>query len=366
MSPSLLVLQTLLCLAPPPPPPADAPPSDTPDDEVAPIPIEPGKQPGTPGVDDLPRDERYDPILPYGEARDPGEDIEYADETPPPPEIEYADETPPPPEIDYDQSHQRPAPADEAIEREGDEQDDIGRRGFQGRAESPQRFLIELKFGPYLPDIDRKYTGDGLGPYATVFGEQGDDGRATGQPKKGVFSVLGFEWQFYHLGGAFSLGTTIGLFRDKAQALQDEPDDEGNYRNKADNATFNVVPITVLLGYRFELLADRFRVPLVPYARAGLGYGFWWATKGGRGDISTTMDGQKTRGGSLGWQANLGLMLRLDFIDRASAVDLDRNTGVNHTYLFGEWQFSRLAGFGSDKRLSVGDDTFTVGFAVAF
>lgn len=362
MSVTSLVLQALICLAPPPPPPADAPS----DEEIAPIEIEPGTPPPADESDELPLDERYDPVLPYGEPSDPGEGLEYADETPPPVELEYADETPPPPELDYDQSRQREAPPKEALRRQGDEEDDLGKAGYQGRAESKQRFGLELKFGPYLPDIDRSYEGAGLGPYANVFGVQGDDGIATAQPKKGLFSALGFEWQFYHLGGSFSLGTTIGMFRDKAQALQLEPDADGNYRNKADNATFNVVPITLLLGYRFELLADRFKVPLVPYARGGLAYGFWWATKGDRGDISTTMDGQKTRGGSLGWQANLGLMLRLDFIDRASAIDLDRNTGVNHTYLFGEWQFSHLDGFGSPKRLSVGDDTFSVGFAMAF
>jgi hypothetical protein len=360
-----LVLQALICLAPPPPPPDDVPSSE---DDIAPIEIEPAQPSEQPGSDsdDTPRDERGDPILDYGEAKDPGEELEYADETPPPPDLEYSDETPPPPELDYDQSRQRQPPSEEALDRQSDQKDDLGRRGYQGRQESPQRFLLELAFGPYLPDVDRAYDGAGLGPYANVFGEQGDDGLAVGQPKKAVFSSIGFEWQFYHLGGAFSLGTTIGLFRDKAQALQLEPDADGSYRNKADQATFNVVPITLLLGYRFELLADRFKVPLVPYARGGLGYGFWWATKGGRGDISTTMDGQKARGGSVGWQAHLGLMLRLDFIDRTSAVDLDRNTGINHTYLFGEWQFSHLDGFGSDKRLSVGDDTFLVGFAVAF
>jgi hypothetical protein len=120
----------------------------------------------------------------------------------------------------------------------------------------------------------------------------------------------------------------------------------------------------LLLGYRFELLADRFRVPLVPYARGGIGYGFWWEKKGGR--ISTNDAGQKAHGGSFGWQVNLGLMLRLDFIERGAAYDLDRLTGINHTYLFGEWQFSHLDGFGSDKAMSVGDDTFTVGLAVAF
>ncbi len=371
---SLLLLALLA--APPPAPPPDveevegeaAPatdPEDVPEGPDAPAAPESGAQPDE--LDRLPRDERYDPILPYGETPEETQ-LEYAEETPPEPtdSLEYAEESPPPPEFEYDQTRQRTAPTDKAVARESDQNDNLGKPEFRGRQASPQRFAIELKFGPYLPNVDKRYTGDGLGPYAMVFGETDDNGVAIDKPKQGLFTVLGFEWQFVHLGGPFSLGTTIGFFRDSAQALQIEPDEDGNVRNAADKTSFVVVPVTLLLGYRFELLADRFRVPLVPYARGGLGYGFWRANKGDRGDISYTEDGQKTHGGSWGWQVNLGLMLRLDFIERAASTDLDRLTGINHTYLFGEWQFSRLGGFGSEKRMEVGDDTFTVGFAVEF
>jgi hypothetical protein len=324
-------------------------------------PAEPVEQP----VEELPRDERYDPILPYGETKPPPE-VEYAEETPPPPELEYAEETPPPPELEYDQTRQREPPSEEALAREGDEADDLGKDKFRGRQESPQRFLIEVKFGPYLPDIDKRWTGAGFGPYATIYGRTDDLGVATKPPRQRLFSVLGFEWQFYHkLGGPLSLGFTVGYFGDSAQALIADGVPAGeNVRSEADTTRFNIVPLTLLLGYRFELLADRFRVPLVPYARGGIGYGFWWEKKGGK--ISTNDAGQKAHGGSIGWQVNLGLMLRLDFIERGAAYDLDRMTGINHTYIFGEWQFSHLDGFGSDKAMSVGDDTFTVGLAVAF
>ncbi|HLT37693.1 MAG TPA: MXAN_2562 family outer membrane beta-barrel protein [Enhygromyxa sp.] len=313
---------------------------------------------------DLPRDERYDPILPYGETP-PEQELEYADETPPQPELEYADETPPPPELGYDQSRQRQPPEDEAIERQSDLVDKPGEEHFQGRQASPQRFALEIKFGPYLPDVDARYQGDGFGPYATIYGRTDDSGMTVDQPRKGVFSVLGFEWQFYNLGGPFSLGTSIGYFRDSADALIDEPVMDGeSLRSSADKTNFHVVPITLLLGYRFELLADRFRVPLVPYARGGVAHGFWIEKKGGK--LVTNAAGQQSRGSSWGWQVNLGLMLRLDFIERAAATDLDRLTGINHTYIFGEWQFSRLDGFGSDKAMSIGDDTFLVGLAIEF
>ena len=313
---------------------------------------------------DLPRDERYEPILPYGEAPDTAE-VEFADETPPPPEVRFADETPSDPELRYDQSRQRRSPSETAIRREGDESDELGQEQFEGRQESPQRFAVEIKFGPYLPSVDRRWTGEGFGPYATIFGRTNDRGETTRAPRLGLFTVFGFEWQFAHAGGPFSVGTTIGYFRDRADALIAEPEpDADTVRAGADRTVFHVVPITLLLGYRFELLADRFRVPLVPYARGGVAMAPWRSTKGG--ELTRNEAGQRSLGVSWGWQVNLGLMLRLDFIERAAAVDLDRQTGINHTYVFGEWQFSRLDNFGVGNAMAVGDDTFLLGLAVEF
>jgi len=329
-------------------------------DEPNPAPFKRDRDPAK----DLPKDERHDPILPYGENPEVPE-LEYAETTPPPPELEYAETTPPPPELAYDQTRQRPAPADEALERESDLEDEPGQEKFVGRQASPQRFLVEIKFGPYLPNIDGRWTGAGFGPYTTIYGRTDERGVAIREPRQGLFSVAGFEYQFANFAGPISIGVTVGYFRASADALIDDPVAAGEYtRSTADRTVFSIVPVTVLLGYRFELLADRFKVPLVPYVRAGLAHGFWLEKKGG--NFSTNSAGQQSRGSSWGWQANLGLMLRLDFIERAAAIDLDRMTGINHTYVFGEWQFSRINGFGSDKAMSVGADTFLVGLAIEF
>ena len=213
--------------------------------------------------------------------------------------------------------------------------------------------------------MDDRYTGPGLGAYAEIFGETNERGVAIDEPRRRVMSKLGFEWQFVNLGGPLSLGTSVGFFRDSAQGLlADTTFDDPTVRSSADRVRFNVLPVTLLLGYRFELLADRFRVPLVPYAKGGLAYGFWWATDGNR-DVAVDDNGVKGRGGSLGWQANLGLMLRLDFLERSAARALDSNTGINHTYLFGEWQLSRMDGFGDLlNKVQVGDDTWYLGIAI--
>jgi hypothetical protein len=360
-------LVVALWIGPPPPPPdveddPEAPPAqaDPPPTDAEP-PAPPAASRQAP-AEDVARDERGDPIIPHGDLSNPEAELEYADAATADPELEYAaqanDDAPP---IERDERFTRPVPPDEALDREATATDDL----FRGRKPSPQRFALELKFGPYVPDVDRGYGGDGDGPYKTVFGETDANGNVIDDPRPGLFSVLGFEWQFDHLGGPFLLGTTVGYFRDTADAIVADPAPDGPIRSSADQTGFNVVPLSLLLGYRFELLADRFRVPIVPYARGGISYGIWWSTDG-NGDVSENSEGDRARGGSVGWEANFGGMLRLDFIERGASNDLDRATGINHTYLFGEYRLSRLDGFGQGRRMSVGDDTWLLGLAIEF
>ena len=82
------------------------------------------------------------------------------------------------------------------------------------------------------------------------------------------------------------------------------------------------------------------------------------------GDNGKVID--KARGGAWGFQTNVGGMLRLDFLERGEARNLDRATGINHTYLFGEWQFSRVNNFGRKNSVSLGDSTWLIGLAIEF
>jgi hypothetical protein len=315
-------------------------------------------------------DARGNPVLPYAPSvpESATSEIEYAQEAPPTTPIEYAEATEAEP-LEYGEGFPQAPPSREALARQGPESvhGTAGgvKRSMRGRApgESPQRFQLELGLGPYVPAVDRGHTGDELGPYATIYGPTDDRGEATGQPKPRLFTRLGFEWQFVYLGGPLSVGTSIGFFRDTAQALVAEPEPGADtIRSSADKTSFNVIPVALLLGYRFELVADRFNVPLVPFAKGGLAYGFWWSTDG-NGKISENEAGEKGRGGNVGWQVDLGMMLRLDFVDRGSARELDRGTGINHTYLFGEYQIARLNDFGTASSVDVGDDTWLLGLA---
>ena len=257
-------------------------------------------------------------------------------------------------------------PSDEALARQNAAQLDAPRQDKFGRPGSPQRFALEFKLGPYLPDVDRRYTGAGFGPYATIFGETGGDGVVKGEPKVGLMPVIGFDWQFFYAAGPLGLGTQLGFFRDTAQAILTNPTPEDEtIRSAADRVTFSVVPISALFSYRFELLADRFKVPLVPYGEVGPTYAFWW-TRDGRGNIARDDQGDKGAGGVWGFTVNAGMMLRMDFIEPGTAKKLDQTTCINHTYLFGEFSFSRLDNFGAASSISVGDVTWFAGLGLEF
>jgi len=257
-------------------------------------------------------------------------------------------------------------PSDEALERQSTVSFGAGRKDKFGRPGSPQRFAVEIKMGPYLPDVDRKYTGSGFGPYTTLFGETDGGGVATEDPKKGLMPVIGFDWQFFYAAGPLGLGTQVAFFRDKASAILANPTPEDTtIRSEADSVTFTLLPVSALISYRFELLADRFKVPLVPYAKAGPTYALYWA-RDGRRNIARDDDGDKGLGGVWGYTLNAGMMLRLDFIERGTAKKLDQTTGINHTYVFGEFSFNRLDNFGVGNSISVGDATWFAGLAIEF
>ncbi len=268
----------------------------------------------------------------------------------------------------------QPVPSETAIVNQSNPElaETLATKQKPKRYESPQRFALEVKFGPYLPDIDKKYGGPGFGPYASVYGVTNERGEAIGQPQKGFYGAIAFEYQIVNLAGPLGIGFQWSMFRDSAQALLADPpsDAEASVRSEADSTRFAVIPLALQAVYRFELLADRFRVPLVPYAKFGLNYTFWWS-KNGSGNISTIKDENdkvidKARGGAWGFQGNFGGMLRLDFLERGSARTLDRATGINHTYIFGEFQFSQVNNFGRKNSINLGDATWLIGLAAEF
>jgi hypothetical protein len=212
--------------------------------------------------------------------------------------------------------------------------------------ESPQRFAVELKFGPYYPDVDNE-PGTGT-PYADVFGN-----------KSSMHFLAEFDWQFLHVPGvSFGLGVMAGVFQDKAKGL--DPD---TGERAGEKTTLTVLPGHLDIVIRIDVLPKYTRVPLVPFVKAGLSYYIWWV-ENGRG--LGRSEGTTGYGGTFGWNFSAGLMLLLDVFEPSAAQTFDQEVGVNNSYIYADFFLARIDQFGSRNKLDLSDITWTVGLAIEF
>lgn len=215
---------------------------------------------------------------------------------------------------------------------------------YQG---SPQNAAFEVRFGPYRPNVDDEF--DGAAPFEQTFG---NDTRF----------LLGLEvdWQALRIPhfGSFGPGFGWGYTKFTADALLGD----GSGERSAQTTSLEIMPMYVVGVLRVDVLARETVIPLVPYAKVGLGYALWWSGDGDGG--ADADDGTKGRGASYGYQWALGAMLLLDWMEPHGASQLDAETGVNNSYLFIEWYNSQLDGFGSGDQMQVGTNTWMLGIAV--
>jgi len=226
------------------------------------------------------------------------------------------------------------------------------------------KWVFELKFGPYVPQIDNEFSME-PGPYERTFGT---DTQIMGIIELDRF----FAWPL----GQFGVATSIGYVTNTANTF--ELDSMGNQvRSEADETSFNLMPISVGAVYRYTQLDDKWRIPLVPYAKAGLSYYVWWITApdGSTAEVPTSgcptapsndCTGDEARGASLGFQLSLGLSIRAERFDKNSAASLRNELGIAHAGFFVEMTYAQVDGFGNDKKLSVGDLTWFGGLNFEF
>jgi hypothetical protein len=234
-------------------------------------------------------------------------------------------------------------------------------RAAAARTESPRQGSFEIGAGTYYPDIDSG-CGTALnaaagtaptcpfpkpGPYEQVFGT-----------KRGWMFRLGVSRALFTTRGALEIGFRTGYFHDSGKALQ-KNNDTGTISDvqSGDSTTFNVIPTSLTLSYRFDLLADRYDIPLAPYARVALERYNWW---------TTTVNASSTTGATNGWSWTAGLALQLDFFDPQLAREMDIDTGINHTYLFFDVTKSNVDDFGSSKSLDLSDKSYSLAGGLMF
>ena len=226
---------------------------------------------------------------------------------------------------------------------------------------SPRQYAIEARFSLYTPNIDSEFSR--TTPNAAVFGS-----------KRRPMWQLEYDWEFLQKFGTLALGGVMGYYKENALAcqltgLQSDGTcpvvaNDPSSGPSGDNTGLRLIPLAALLVYRMDEAANRWHIPIVPYAKIGLNYTIWTITNG-NGDVAWFTDSKghasKGQGGTMGWQAAVGLSLSLDFIDPGAARGFDADSGVNHTYAFFELDHIDGSGLYRKDVLRVGDDTWFAG-----
>jgi hypothetical protein len=273
--------------------------------------------------------------------------------------------------------------------------------------ESPQHFALEIKFSPYVPALDQtKGLAAGQTPFSDLFGATTDPKGAT--PGRGLLSLVEFDYQFFHRFGVLAVGVSGGYYRKSARAfakLGTPPNDAycsvaadrsgGSSREytqpspkggttvvnppdgcfSGDENQLNIVPLSLLAIYRFDVLDKRFRIPLIPYIKLGLGYYVWWfGTSGSFTSQVNSLDANGgavtvgASGGTVGFVFHPGIAIDLSAIDQASARAIDQEIGLNRVAAFVEMNGAWISGCGCTNamKLNLSDLSFSAGLSFEF
>jgi hypothetical protein len=212
-------------------------------------------------------------------------------------------------------------------------------------AESPRVGSFQLQMGGYRPNIDAEFGGAAT-PYRDIFG--------TGRNFMYRAQVAG---SLYAGLGTLDLGFGIGWFQKTGKGIFGQGPQQG--QPSGDDSALRILPLSLSLTYRFDAFVDK--VPFAPYARVSLERWQWWVTNGS-GGTAQVVGGPSGQGATNGWGAALGLCFLLDFLDPTLAREMDRDVGVNHTYLFLEATRTKVDDFGSKKSWDLSDEK-TIGWS---
>lgn len=206
---------------------------------------------------------------------------------------------------------------------------------------------IEMRFGPYRPNVDSDPALHGA-PYQELFGDS-----------RRFMIGLEVDWEALHIKhlGSFGVGGWIGYTKASGTAFVTKTG-----LPSAEETSLWVMPFAALAFARFDVIARETFVPIVPYAKFGVGSSLWQATNG-RGTVVADKDQTLGRGHTNGLIYALGAMVMLDFLQPQTAKTFRVEQGVNHTYLFAEWTVTSFNGLGQSSALRVGDSTWNLGFA---
>jgi hypothetical protein len=246
------------------------------------------------------------------------------------------------------------------------------------------KWHVGIRVGPYIPEIDLQAglnAATGKGPYEAMFGDYwlADSNGVVKKHERAVWQVLPMLdvdrvlWDGF---GQVTVGGSIGYMQKSAYAYLDGTTEHEpmRLRSKASRNTFRLIPTAATVGYRFTYFDDMYGIPVVPYVRGGLSY-YMWQIKAPNGSSSkvcedmsvtgTCANEDKAYGGSFGFQGSIGFAIRAERIDADAATSM-RSSGLMHAGFYAELQYAKVDGFGSDSKLSVGDNTWFAGVDFEF
>lgn len=242
------------------------------------------------------------------------------------------------------------------------------------------RWHVGIKAGPYIPNIDGqagKNATTGKGPYESMFGDYYVNGKEKTAYVWQVLPMLDIDYVVLRSFGQLTIGGSVGYMHQSAlaYAAESSANDPMRPRAKGNETVFRLIPTQLAVGYRFTYLAERYGIPIIPYARGGLAY-YMWMMRAPNGDLSRVCNAEVpdtmicaeenvAKGGSFGVFGSVGIAIRAEGIERDSARSM-RETGVDHAGFYGEIQASKVDGFGASDKLAVGDTTFFAGFDFEF
>jgi hypothetical protein len=212
-------------------------------------------------------------------------------------------------------------------------------------AESPRWGSMTLRGQTYRPDVDSEFGGAAT-PYEDAFGS------GRGWMFRADFGRTVWDSKGY---GALEISIGTGYFADFGRGLlagSDPPERTG------DETALRIVPVTLSVGYRFDWLSRRHQIPVMFYGKASLERYNWWVTDGA-GDNART-------GATNGYSFTGGIGFLLDFLDPGLAREMDRDTGVNDSWLVFDVTSSSVNDFGSGSSWDLSDESTSLSFGLLF
>lgn len=220
------------------------------------------------------------------------------------------------------------------------------------------RTTLSLSVGSYKPNLDANTT---FPVYDCMFSGS-------------TLPLIGGAGDVHLWDGFGSLQFSTGLGITQASGFAQPPEAAASGNCEKATTTKVQASFAVLragLTYRFDPLLDLVHIPLVPYGRVGLvGMGYVFTKNN---SFASTGDRINPVGVRYGYEAAVGLMLALDFLDKFDpfAPDVTRRARANgifdHTFIYVEGATLQVNSFGAAGfDLSSRDDFLNSGLPASF